>query len=127
MIVKTGRILRETGAIRPRLRLFSRTAPIRFAPSSWRASLEPGEDPAEMALIDKAAHDGDFRQIRVSVQQQLARSFNPFSNEPLMRRGAHRPPERTGEISGRQATLLSKFGDGRIAVEMRTHEIERAT
>jgi hypothetical protein len=86
-------------------RMDSRTSrsPARFAiqppPPSGGLTFELRKNPREVALVDEAAHQSNVRQPEPVSEQQTPSSFNPFFNQPLMRRYACRLAESTRKIA----------------------------
>src|SRR5216684_4954956 len=78
----------------------------------------PREDSGQVALINKAANEGNLCEIQTAFEQQTLRSFDSPFCQPLVRRHAGRLPKRAGKMAGGQAAFSREIGDRCIAVEV---------
>jgi hypothetical protein len=73
-------------------------------PLAWALAFVPHESPAEMALVDKAAGECNFRQFKLVFEQQVLRALDTPFHQPLMWRDASGSPKSARKVAWGQAT-----------------------
>ena len=97
------------------------------SPRPWRYAGRALEHAVQMALIGKAATEGDRGERHVGRDEQLLGGFDPLHLQPAMRRQTERCLEGAGEMRHRQVAFGGDGGERRFAGEIGRDQIASAT